>query len=152
MQTDNVRTVAPEVKLATNGTPPSPNGVNGKMPPPLDIDAEWEAERLPLTALIPPSAKADNGRSASGRFAKGNPGGPGNPFARQVAALRQELLNAVSLDKLRSIVGKLVEKAEQGDVPAAKVVLEYTIGKPAKVTDPDRLDIEEWKGFQETTP
>ena len=30
----------------------------------------------------------DNGRDARGRFAPGNAGGPGNPFARRVAELR----------------------------------------------------------------
>ena len=29
-----------------------------------------------------------NDRTIGGRFAKNNPGGPGNPFARQTAALR----------------------------------------------------------------
>ena len=39
---------------------------------------------------------AQDRRDARGRFARGNGGGPGNPFARQSAALRQALLNAVT--------------------------------------------------------
>ena len=39
---------------------------------------------------MPPKPEAgappESGRGPKGRFAKGNPGGPGNPFARQVAA------------------------------------------------------------------
>jgi hypothetical protein len=30
-----------------------------------------------------------NGRDERGRFAVGNPGGPGNPFAKRAAALRK---------------------------------------------------------------
>src|SRR5437660_2256427 len=37
-------------------------------------------------------------RDALGRFTKGNPGGPGNPFARKVAALRMALINFVTVD------------------------------------------------------
>jgi hypothetical protein len=37
-----------------------------------------------------------NGRTALGRFAKGNAGGPGNPHAKRVTALREALLAAVT--------------------------------------------------------
>ena len=37
-------------------------------------------------------------RDANGRFVKGNPGGPGNPFARKVAVLRTALINFVTVD------------------------------------------------------
>ena len=39
----------------------------------------------------PPPAARD-GREANGRFAKFNKGGPGNPYARQTAALRKALV------------------------------------------------------------
>jgi hypothetical protein len=99
-----------------------------------------------------PSLNGDNGRGEDGRFAKGNPGGPGNPFARQVAALRRVLLEAVSANDLRDIVNALVTQARCGHVAAAKIVLEYTLGKPAKTVEPDRLDIEEWEHFKATAP
>jgi hypothetical protein len=35
-------------------------------------------------------------RAPSGRFAENNPGGPGNPFARQTGALRAYLINHVT--------------------------------------------------------
>jgi len=81
-----------------------------------------------------------------------NGGGCGNPFARQVAALRRVLLEAVSPDDLRGMVSKLVELAKDGHVAAAKIVLEYTLGKPAKAVEPDQLDIEEWQHFKATAP
>jgi hypothetical protein len=104
-----------------------------------------------------PSAVGSNGsavpgRGQDGRFAKGNLGGPGNPFARRVAALRQAALEGVTPDDMRSIMSKLTALAREGDVAAAKVVLSYAIGKPAEAPNPDRLDVEEWNGFKETAP
>ena len=54
---------------------------------------------------------------------------PGNPFARQTAALRQALLDAVT---------------------AARLVLSYVLGKPGPAVNPDRLDADEWQGYKET--
>ena len=89
------------------------------------------------------------GRDHRGRFAAGNNGGAGNPFARQVAALRRTLLEAVTPEKLTAIINALVAKAEAGDVPAAKLVLSYTVGRPAAAPDPDRDDLHEWQIFKE---
>lgn len=86
----------------------------------------------------PPSPNRADGRGAGGRFAKGNPGGPGNPFARRVARLRSLLLDAVSDDDLQAIAAKLVERAKAGDLAAAREVLTRTIGKPIDAIDPDR--------------
>ena len=36
-----------------------------------------------------PLANGDNGRDKQGRFAVGNKGGPGNPYARRVAQMRR---------------------------------------------------------------
>src|SRR5262249_30762596 len=84
-----------------------------------------------------------NGHDARGRFAPGNKGGSGNPFARQVAALRQALLDAVSPDDVAAIAHALAAKAKAGDVPAARVLLGYLVGKPAPAPNPDTLDMEE---------
>ena len=77
-----------------------------------------------------PTANRDNGRDATGRFAKGNPGGPGNPYNKRVAQLRSALISAVTEDDVRGIIQALVEKAKSGDVAAAKEVLDRTLGKP----------------------
>ena len=84
-------------------------------------------------------------RESNGRFAPGNSGGPGNPFGRQVAELRQTLLDTVSTDKLRKLVDALIQRAIQGDTAAAKVVLQYALGKPANTVDPDRTDVDEYR-------
>src|SRR5205823_3604927 len=102
--------------------------------------------RMPMAPTPPmePAAQTPaEGHNANGRFAPGNKGGSGNPFARQVAALRQALLDAVSPDDLAEIAKALADKAKRGDVAAAKVLLTYLVGKPAPAPDPDRLDVEE---------
>lgn len=75
-----------------------------------------------------PSPNGPNGRDAGGRFAKGNPGGPGNPHAQQVSELRSALLSAVSTDDLLAVIKALVQKAQDGDVPATKLLLDRLLG------------------------
>ncbi len=87
-----------------------------------------------------PTAPSGNGRDASGRFAKGNPGGPGNPHAQKVARLRSALLNAVTEEDIRLIVAKLVEQAKAGDLHAAKEVLLRTLGKPVEADLIERME------------
>jgi hypothetical protein len=86
-------------------------------------------------------------RDARGRFTTGNRGGTGNPFARQSAALRRALLNAVTDQDIGDITQALLDKARQGDVAAAKLVFSYTLGKPGAVVDPDTLDQQELKNL-----
>ena len=42
-------------------------------------------------------------RDASGKFAQGNPGGPGNPHAKRVGELRTALLDAVTPEDMRAV-------------------------------------------------
>src|SRR5437868_10522117 len=89
------------------------------------------------------------GHEANGRWAKGNRGGPGNPFARQVAALRKVILDRLTQEDLLAITEALLAKAKEGSVGAAKLLLAYAIGKPASAPDPDKLDGQELKHFKE---
>lgn len=84
-------------------------------------------------------------RDDKGRFGKGNCGGPGNPFARQSAMLRQAALKAVSDDDIREIIEALKAKAKGGDVAASKLLLSYTVGKPTAAADPDTLNQHEYQ-------
>src|SRR5262249_33648207 len=77
----------------------------------------------------PPQPTA--GRDAKGRFAKGNPGGPGNPFARQVAKLRAALIHKVTEADMERIAEDLLVKARLGDLAAIKLLFLYVLGKPA---------------------
>src|SRR5437660_9824096 len=90
-----------------------------------------------------------SGHEANGQFARGNPGGPGNPFARQVAALRKVIINRLTEEDLLAITEALLAKAKEGSVGAAKLLLAYALGKPASAPDPDRLDGQELKHFKE---
>jgi hypothetical protein len=92
-------------------------------------------------ASLPPTAST-GGREANGRFSKDNPGGPGNPFARQSAALRKRVQAKLTDEKLDKIVDTLIAEAEQGNVAAAKLLLAYGIGQPTPAADPDSLDLQ----------
>lgn len=86
-----------------------------------------------------PSANGDNGRDAQGRFTEGNPGGPGNPHAGQLAKLRSALLNAVSAEDVEAIVQEILKRAKEGSLSAAKMILDYTVGRPRPAAElPDK--------------
>ena len=70
-----------------------------------------------------------NGRTARGRFAPGNPGGPGNPYAKRVADLRAALLESVTEADIRAVARALVKRAKAGEVPAIRELLDRLVGK-----------------------
>jgi hypothetical protein len=70
-----------------------------------------------------------NGRTALGRFAKGNAGGPGNPHAKRVTALREALLAAVTDADIKAVARALVARAKAGEVAAARELLDRVLGK-----------------------
>src|SRR5205807_2395576 len=86
----------------------------------------------------------DGGRDSHGRFGKGNRGGPGNPFARQVGALRSALLSALTPQDIAAAAQELLRQAKEGNVAAARLLLSYALGKPAAAVDPDTLDLHEF--------
>jgi len=89
------------------------------------------------------SSNGTSGRTSNGQFAKGNPGGPGNPYARRVARLRATLLDAVGENGLADIVQGMITAAKGGDVAAAKLLLSYLLGKPVESVEPDYVEIHE---------
>src|SRR5947208_7861600 len=95
-----------------------------------------------------PAQTPTNGHEPNGRFARGNPGGPGNPYARRVAKLRQVIINRLTEEDLLAITEALLAKAKEGSVGAAKLLLAYALGKPASAPDPDRLDGQELAHFK----
>ena len=88
----------------------------------------------PAPSPSPNGANGD-GRDRRGRFALGNPGGPGNPYARRVAELRAALLNAVTPEDVAELARALLTQAKAGDVAAARLVLSYAVGRPAEAPD-----------------
>ena len=91
-----------------------------------------------------PEDNRDPERHPKGTFRHGNRGGPGNPFARRVAKLRQAMLEECAEEDLRGITRAMINLAKRGDKAAAKLVFQYTLGKPDKQVDPDRIDEDEF--------
>ncbi len=85
------------------------------------------------------------GRDEKGRFAEGNPGGPGNPYTRQTALLRQIVQDELNEVEVRIIVQRLKALAVGGDIQAIKLVLAYAVGKPENAANPDEVDRLEWQ-------
>ena len=92
---------------------------------------------------------ATSERDNKGHFARGNAGGPGNPYARQVAELRRELLARCTPERLGKIADRMMELAEEGNVSAAKLIFQYVLGKPHEAVSPDRVDIDEVQTFKD---
>jgi hypothetical protein len=87
-----------------------------------------------------PSAPESNGRLPSGRWAPGNRHGQGNPQHRRMAELRAAMLDEVQPADVQELTRKLIGLAREGDVAAARLVLEYALGKPptaVSITGPE---------------
>ena len=90
-----------------------------------------------------PSPNGRNGSErdpSTGRFVKGNAGGPGNPHAGRVGQLRTAMLDTVTAEDVRAITRKLVELARGGDVRAMKEIFDRSLGRPIEMDIVDRLD------------
>src|SRR5262245_9466206 len=93
---------------------------------------------------------SDTSPAPEARGATRDGGSPeGNPYSRRVARLRWVLLECVTEDVRRLIVATLTQKAIAGDISAAKLLLQYTVGKPAPAAHPDRLDADELSAFRD---
>jgi hypothetical protein len=93
------------------------------------------------TATAPPHENT-TGRDHDGRFTKGNPGGPGNPFASQVARFKKVLLETLTDEDMQAITRKLIELAKDGDLHAIKLLLAYTLGKPGQAFLSEMMAVE----------
>jgi len=69
-------------------------------------------------------------RDEYGRFLPGCPAGPGNPQVRRIHAVRNVIREAIDDGDLVNVLRMLVERAESGDVAAAREVLDRRLGKP----------------------
>lgn len=92
--------------------------------------------------MKPPSTNGHDGggRDGRGRFAKGNPGGPGNPLGAAVARLRAVLVKAVTPARMQKVADALLRLAENGDTDAARLLLSYTLGRPMEPDILERLE------------
>ena len=67
------------------------------------------------------------GRRSNGQFAAGNPGGPGNPFARKAAHFKKIFQKVATDDEIRALARKLLEMGLEGDKHAAKLYAQYAM-------------------------
>jgi len=78
-------------------------------------------------------------RGENGQFAKGNSGGPGRPRLDVEQKYLRTLHRALLQRDVREVVKKLIARAKAGNIQAAKVLLEYAIGKPTQYVNADVL-------------
>lgn len=76
-----------------------------------------------------------NGRTSNGRFAAGNPGGPGRPRREIERAYLDATIAAVSVERWSNVVAKALNDAEAGD-GMARSWLSKVLGMDA----PQRLE------------
>jgi hypothetical protein len=82
---------------------------------------------------------AGNGKDSSGRFAKGNRLGRGNPLAGRAAKIRAELFRMSTREDVRAICQKLIDGAKQGDLAYIREWFDRTVGKPTDVLTEQRV-------------
>lgn len=75
-----------------------------------------------------------NGRGAGGKFAAGNPGGPGRPARVIEVDYIRRLSAAVTPDKWQKIIAKVVTLAENGERWAVEFIAARVMGQ-ATLTD-----------------
>jgi hypothetical protein len=92
------------------------------------MNARFSPENLRPSGQRAAGELERNGRDGRGRFAPGSPGVPINPFARRVAALRRAMLDTIGDEEIRAITTTLIELAHDGNLAAARLVLEYGLG------------------------
>lgn len=66
------------------------------------------------------------------RFKKGNKFGKGNPWARYVQKFRKVLMTCVSAEDFEKVVRRIVQEAQDGDMNAAKLLIERLCGPVEK--------------------
>ncbi len=74
--------------------------------------------------------KTGNDRAKGGRFAPGNPGGPGRPRRETERDYLRVMTEAVPLEMWRQIVEKTVIAAGQGDRYAREWLSSHLMGRP----------------------
>jgi hypothetical protein len=97
----------------------------------------------PATRASPSETAPDGGRDKkTGKFVRGNKFSRGNPFTSRQLKLRRALGETVLEDDVRKVAYKLIRMAIGGNIDAARLLLEHTLGKPNEALSVDRLDRE----------
>ena len=87
------------------------------------VSTAQQERKIPPTHVVDPV-------TGKLKFAKGNKCGKGgNPLQQRSLKLRAALLSAVTTEDIQEIMFNLVEAAKNGNITAAREVLDRTIGK-----------------------
>ena len=90
----------------------------------------------------------DNGRDNKGRFAEGNPGGPGRPRRRVEDDYLASLCDEIPLGLWREIVQRAANDARNGDHRAREWISRYLLPVPAqRVRNLQQLTVAEIAGL-----
>ena len=73
----------------------------------------------------------DSGRDENGRFAAGNPGGPGGA-RRRASELRRAAEEAITTEHIAAMIRKATRMGLEGDLGAMRLVFERTCGRAAQ--------------------
>ena len=86
------------------------------------------------------SSSTPEGRNALGRFTKGNPYGgqsPGAPRQELVRRFRELLYDMTAAEEIAEIWLAVMKKAKKGNLTAARLIFQYTLGDPDKFISVD---------------
>jgi hypothetical protein len=83
----------------------------------------------------PNGVPRDGHDPVTGRFAPGNRVAKGNSIARRMHDLRQTILDATTAEQVAEVWDAVRKLALGGDVSAARLYIEQTIGQPAKAIE-----------------
>src|SRR5262245_43310308 len=78
-----------------------------------------------------------------GHFTVGNPGGPGNPLAREMAYWRQRMRESVTPTLFDHVFSSLFALAIRGNLAAIKYFHECVCGRPERGVAAERLEAHE---------
>jgi hypothetical protein len=86
------------------------------------------------------TGKTAQGRGKSGQFAKGNTWSKGPRRESSIARYKRWLDKSMRKPEFDAVARKVLEKAQAGDMAAARLILEYTVGPPA-INAAEHLDL-----------
>ena len=118
-------------RMSKRSSPLSPSTPSRDRPHGVDMPKKRKRKTNPRASETPE-------RGPDGRFQPGWGGGPGNPHVRRNAELQTAIRDAVDPRTLHGVIRKLSIKALEGDVGAAKLLLDRVCGK-VRDAQPDRL-------------
>lgn len=79
-------------------------------------------------------------RTSDGKFRPGHSiKSPGNPRLKRLAKYQAAVRNAVTPESLEQVLAKVLELANEGDMLAAKVILDRTLGKVQRLPFTDSM-------------